>query len=70
MRNWVKSLLVFMVLAFTLPLTYGGCSDGGGGGGGGPQPTPDPGGIVIDDNDIGGYVLNNGVPEAGVWVIA
>ncbi|MEZ4546311.1 MAG: hypothetical protein R3B51_00655 [Thermodesulfobacteriota bacterium] len=69
MRNWVKSLLLVMVLALTLPLTYGGCG-GGGGGGGGPQPTPDPGGIVIDDNDIGGYVLNNGVPEAGVWVIA
>lgn len=70
MRNWVKSLLLVMVLALTLPLTYGGCGGGGGGGGGGPQPTPDPGGIVIDDNDIGGYVLNNGVPEAGVWVIA
>lgn len=66
MRNWVKSLLLVMVLALTLPLTYGGCGGGGGNGGGGGGGDD----IVIDANDIGGHVTRNGVPEAGVWVIA
>ncbi|MGE3523857.1 MAG: carboxypeptidase-like regulatory domain-containing protein, partial [Candidatus Dadabacteria bacterium] len=55
-----------MVLALTLPLTYGGCGGGGGNGGGGGGGDD----IVIDANDIGGHVTRNGVPEAGVWVIA
>ena len=32
MKNF-RSLILFMLLAFTLPYTYGGCSGGGGGGG-------------------------------------